>query len=94
MIFAKKVSPIKQISFGGFSQGACLAAEYLIRNTQSYGGLFVFSGTCIGPLGMTWEKNGSFDGMPVFNGGSDIDPWVMHDLLIETADNFRKWALM
>ncbi len=80
----------QQITFGGFSQGACLAAEYLIRNAQRYGGLFVFSGARIGPPGMTREKDGSFDGMPVFIGGSDIDPWVMHDLLIETADIFEK----
>jgi predicted esterase len=82
----------QQIAFGGFSQGACLAAEYLIRNPQRYGSLFVFSGARIGPPGMMRDNRGSFDGMPVFIGGSDVDPWVMHDLLKETADIFEKMS--
>jgi phospholipase/carboxylesterase len=28
--------------------------------------------------------------MPVFIGGSDVDPWVAHDLLSETATVFEK----
>jgi len=82
----------QQIAFGGFSQGACLAAEYLVRNPRRYGGLFVFSGARIGPPGMIRDNGGSFDKMPVFIGGSDIDPWVAHDLLKETADIFKKWG--
>jgi predicted esterase len=80
----------QQIAFGGFSQGACLAAEYLIRNPRRYGGLFVYSGARIGPPRMMREADGSFDGMPVFIGGSDVDPWVGHDLMVETADIFKK----
>ena len=79
----------QQIAFGGFSQGACLAAEYLLRNPGRYGGLFVLSGARIGPPRMLRENMGTFDGMPVFIGGSDVDPWVSHDLLIETADIFK-----
>jgi predicted esterase len=86
----KKGFSDRQIAFGGFSQGACLAAEYLIRNPQRYGGLFVFSGARIGPPRMLRSDDGSFDGMPVFIGGSDVDPWVKHDLLIETAGIFKK----
>jgi predicted esterase len=80
----------QQIVFGGFSQGACLAAEYLARNARKYAGLFVFSGALIGPKGMPRNYPGSFDGMPVFIGGSDVDPWVAHDLLSETATVFEK----
>ena len=36
-----------QILFGGFSQGACLASEFVARNARKYAGLFVFSGACI-----------------------------------------------
>jgi predicted esterase len=79
-----------KIAIGGFSQGACLAAEYLIRNAQRYGSLFVFSGARIGPPGMTRDDKGSFGEMPVFIGSSDVDPWVSHDLLRETADIFNK----
>jgi predicted esterase len=79
----------QQILFGGFSQGACLAAEYVARNARKYAGLFVFSGALIGPRGMPRNDPGSFDGMPVFIGGSDIDPWVSHDLISETARVFE-----
>ena len=81
--------PYEQIAFGGFSQGACLASEYVARNAHKYGGLFVFSGALIGPPGTTRDYPGSFDGMPVFIGGSDIDPWVAHDLMAETAAVFE-----
>lgn len=79
----------EQIFFGGFSQGACLASEYVARNADKYGGLFVFSGALIGPRGMTRDYPGSFQNMPVFIGGSDIDPWVSHDLMIDTATVFQ-----
>ena len=80
----------QKIAIGGFSQGACLAAEYLIRNAHRYGSLFVFSGARIGPPGMIRDDKGSFGEMPVFIGGSDVDPWVSHDLFRETADIFKK----
>ena len=28
--------------------------------------------------------------MPVFIGSSDVDPWVSHDLIVETAKVFEK----
>jgi len=80
----------EQISFGGFSQGACLASEYVARNAKKYGGLFVFSGALIGPKGMPRNYQGSFDKMPVFIGGSDVDPWISHDLILDTAAVFQR----
>lgn len=81
-----------QIAFGGFSQGACLAAEYIARNPQRYAGLFILSGALIGPPGMEREIVGSLDGTQVFIGGSDVDPWVAHDLMAETAAVFENMA--
>lgn len=78
-----------QIFLGGFSQGACLAAEYVARNAKKYAGLFLFSGALIGPKGMTRDYPGSFDKMPAFIGGSDVDPWVSHDLFLDTASVFQ-----
>ena len=78
-----------QIVFGGFSQGACLASEFVARNARPYAGLFVFSGALIGPPGSSRDYQGEFEEMPVFIGGSDVDPWVSHDLLEETAQVFR-----
>ena len=79
-----------QIAFGGFSQGACLAAEYVARNAQKFGGLFVYSGALIGPRDLPRNYRGSFAQMPVFIGGSDVDPWVPYDLLSNTARIFQE----
>ena len=75
----------QQIAFGGFSQGACLASEYVARNARRYAGLFVLSGALIGPRGMARSYAGALEGTPVFIGGSDVDPWVAHDLISESA---------
>ena len=64
-----------KIYLGGFSQGASLASEYVIRNPQRYGGLFVFSGCFIGPLDWDRQPNGDLNGMPAFIGCSDRDPY-------------------
>jgi predicted esterase len=80
----------QQIVFGGFSQGACLASEYVARNAKRFGGLFVLSGALIGPPGMPRKYPGSFVSMPVFIGGSDVDPWVSHNLISDTASVFQK----
>ena len=75
-----------QIVLGGFSQGACLASEFVARNARRYGGLFVLSGALIGPPDTPRNYPGSLEGTPVFIGGSDIDPWIPDDLQRETAD--------
>jgi predicted esterase len=74
-----------RIVLGGFSQGACLAAEYVVRNPAQYGGLLVFSGALIGPPEEPREPEGYLHQTPVFIGGSDVDPWIAQELLTETA---------
>lgn len=71
-----KYIPVEKIFIGGFSQGACLAIEYVIRNPRRYGGLFAFSGGYIGPLDMQRQPNGDLRGMPAFLGCSDMDPHI------------------
>lgn len=79
----------QQIAIGGFSQGACLAAEYVARNAQQFAGLFVFSGALIGPPGTERNYLGSLKNMPVFIGGSDSDPWVRHELMVKATEVFE-----
>jgi predicted esterase len=80
----------QQIAFGGFSQGACLASEYVARNPKKYAGLFIFSGALIGPKDAVRNYPGNFDQMPIIIGGSDVDPWVSYDLIKDTARVFEK----
>ena len=81
--------PSDKIFLGGFSQGACLASEYVIRNPKRYGGLFVFSGGYIGPLNEDRELSGQLDDTPVFIGCSDIDPHIPLQRVQETTTLLR-----
>jgi len=75
----------EKIFIGGFSQGACLASEYVLRNPKKYGGLLVFSGGYIGPLNEQRQPNGNLNGMPAFLGCSDIDPHIPLQRVKETT---------
>jgi predicted esterase len=70
----------------GFSQGACLAAEFAVRHAARYGGVVVFSGGVIGPPGTTWDESGRFEGTPMFFGCSDRDSHVPESRVIESAE--------
>ena len=78
--------PAEKIIIGGFSQGACLASEFVARHAQRYGGLLAFSGGLIGPPGTPRHYEGTLDGTPVFIGCSDVDPHIPIERVVETAD--------
>lgn len=77
--------PAGKIFFGGFSQGACLASEYVIRNPRPYGGLLAFSGGYIGEMGAARGPAGDLGGMPAFLGCSDTDPHIPLQRVQETT---------
>lgn len=77
--------PAERIVLGGFSQGACLASEFMARNARRYGGLVPFSGGLIGPPGTPRAYAGSLDGTPVFLGCSDVDAHIPKERVEETA---------
>ncbi len=72
----------------GFSQGACLLAEYLSRHPGRYGGAALLTGGLIGPPGTTWPGE-SLAGTPVLMGTSDIDEWVPLARAEATRDVFE-----
>lgn len=78
----------EQVLLGGFSQGACLAAEYVVRHPERYGGLFIYSGALIGPPEEKRNPEGNLEGTPVFIGGSDVDPWVKEEYFLEAGRIF------
>jgi phospholipase/carboxylesterase len=82
----------ERLVLGGFSQGACLAAEYALRHPRRYGGLLLYTGGVVGPPGTTWPSRGSFAGTPAYLGTSDPDAWVPVERVRETADLLRAQA--
>ncbi|GIW07616.1 MAG: phospholipase/carboxylesterase [Dehalococcoidia bacterium] len=80
----------ERIVIGGFSQGACLAADWVIRTPRRYGGLIAFSGGAIGPLGTQWNDTGDLAGMPAFLGCSTNDPHVPEERVRETAAHLER----
>lgn len=69
----------------GFSQGACLASEYVARNPRRYGGLAALSGGRIGPEGTDFDDGGDLAGTPAYLGCSDRDPHIPEERVHETA---------
>ncbi len=82
--------PRSRVVLLGFSQGACLAAEFAVRHASHFGAVVVFSGGLIGPPGTRWDFDGSFDGTPVFFGCSDVDAHVPASRVLESADVFTR----
>jgi predicted esterase len=77
--------PSRRIVVAGFSQGACLATEFVYRRAERLGGLLAFSGGLIGPPGTTWDRDESFGSMPAFFGCSDVDAHVPRVRVEESA---------
>ncbi|WP_226004991.1 alpha/beta hydrolase [Natrinema salinisoli] len=80
--------PTERVMLIGFSQGACLASEYLARNPRRYGGLAAFSGGLIGEE-LDDEYPGDLEGTPIFLGCSDVDPHIPEERVHDTADVFE-----
>jgi predicted esterase len=81
--------PTERIVLTGFSQGACLASEFVARHARRYGGLLLFSGGLIGPPNTPRDYEGSLAGTPVFLGCSDIDPHIPLERVEETTLTFK-----
>jgi len=73
----------------GFSQGACLASEYVARNPRRYGGLVALSGGLIGETVDPESYEGDVAGTPVFIGCSDVDPHIPLERVKETSEAFE-----
>jgi len=77
----------------GFSQGACLTAEFAFEHPARYGGIVIFSGGVIGvgsvrPPGQTRPPDAPFAGTPAFFGCSDTDAHVPKSRVDESAALF------
>jgi predicted esterase len=73
----------------GFSQGACVASEYVLRHPDRCRTLVMFTGGVIGTDVAQWREIGRrLDGLRVLITGSDADEWVPEQRVRETAQLF------
>jgi len=82
--------PPERVLLFGFSQGACVASEYVARNPQRFGGVAALRGGLLGPVGETRDYEGSLDGTPAFFGVGGDDERVSSERVSETAAVFRE----
>jgi phospholipase/carboxylesterase len=82
--------PPERIILTGFSQGACLCAEFAARNARRYGGLGVLAGGLIGPAETPRDYPGAFANTPVYLGCSDPDPYFTPTWIQYSADVFKR----
>ena len=82
--------PTEKVLLVGFSQGACLASEFVARDPQRYAGLVLLSGGLIGAEGTEFDHDGDVDGMPFFLGVSDDDPHIPVSRAEETVAVFER----
>lgn len=74
----------ENIYFAGFSQGACLVAEYVTRNAQKFGGVVLFTGGLIGNEILSENYAGDFENTPVFIGTGNPDSHVPVERVLDT----------
>jgi len=84
--------PKEKIIFLGFSQGACLATEFVARHPAKYGGIIAFSGGMIGEGDSVNPDNytGSLEGTSYFVGCSDNDAHIPVERVEESAEVMTK----
>jgi phospholipase/carboxylesterase len=75
-----------RVALIGFSQGGCLALEYVARNAKRYGAVAGLSAGLIGPPGTSRNYAGALSGTPVFLGCSDVDAHVPLARVHESRD--------
>ena len=80
----------ERIVWFGFSQGACLASEFVARNPRRWGGLVAAVGGRIGPPGTRFAEAGDLAGTPIHLGCGDPDPHIPWNRVEESAAAFRR----
>jgi len=69
----------------GFSQGACLGTEVLLKRPAPYAACLFFTGGLIGPPGTIWRSCARIPSVPVLLTGSETDEWVPAWRMRQTA---------
>lgn len=80
--------PDSRIVIAGFSQGACLAAEFLLRHPARFGGAVIWTGGLAGPPGTAWPAAPALAGLPMLLTTGEDDAFVPAWRVRETAAHF------
>jgi phospholipase/carboxylesterase len=72
----------------GFSQGACLATEFVARHPARYGAMIALTGGLIGPADADLRHPGNLAGMPALFSSGDPDPHVPWSRVVASAEQF------
>ena len=80
----------ERLAIIGFSQGACVACEYVLRHPRRCRALIMFTGSIIGTDALRWRAaKPRLDGVRVLITGSDIDEWVDQSRVRDSAEVLR-----
>jgi len=80
------------VFLGGFSQGAMLACDLVVRSARPFAGLIVLSGSIMAQ--QEWEARWpARTGLPVFQSHGTDDPVLSYDTATHLRDTFRRHGL-
>lgn len=82
--------PRERVAVIGFSQGACLATEFVARNPSRYGALIAFTGGLIGPPDADLRHPGLLAGTPALLSSGDHDPHVPWSRVEQSAKELER----
>ncbi|MCY4612806.1 MAG: hypothetical protein OXB94_04175 [Nitrospira sp.] len=84
--------PPDQVFLGGFSQGAMLACDTVLRSDRPFAGLIMMSGSIIARP--EWEARWpARKGLPVFQSHGTDDPLLPHDTATQLKDTLIRHGL-
>jgi predicted esterase len=78
-----------RIVVGGFSQGACIVAEWVAQRPRAYAGVGLLTGSLLGP-GLATRELPPLTGLQVVAVTSAFDDWVPLDLAEASARCFER----
>jgi phospholipase/carboxylesterase len=78
--------PAERVAVCGFSQGACLATEFVGRHPQRYAALLAFTGGLIGPMDEPITLTGDLGRTAALFSSGDPDPHVPWERVSQSAD--------
>ncbi len=84
--------PADRVFLGGFSQGAMLACDTVLRSSRQFAGLLILSGSIIARP--EWEARWpARQGLPVFQSHGTDDPLLPYDTAIQLKDSLLTHGL-